>query len=88
VEEDTGEIKRKLVKLDYGADAPVSDAAQAARSAAAAAAAMINQRRARGGESAAERAKRLYVCLPRVALLHASGLLTYENVRLASHRSR
>jgi hypothetical protein len=59
VEEDTGEIKRKLVKIDYGAD--VGDAAQAARSAAAAAAAMINQRRGRDGESAADRAKRLYV---------------------------
>ncbi len=82
VEEDTGEIKRKLVKLDYGADAPSTGAAQAARSAAAAAAAMINQRRARGGESAADRAKRLCVCLPRVAHLDFSGLLTCEDTAL------
>jgi hypothetical protein len=63
VEEDTSDNKRKLVKLEYGAEEMAAGgggggaAAQAARSAAAAAAMLINKRR--GGESAADRAKRL-----------------------------
>jgi hypothetical protein len=68
VEEEAPKNKRKLVKLEYGADDAAAGgvAVDAARSAAAAAAKLINNKRGRGnGESAAERAKRLIGSVPK-----------------------
>ena len=70
-EEESKSGKRKLVKLDFGADDAEGgggmDAAQAARNAAAAAAQLINERRAGAGSTAtaAERAKRLIEKVPK-----------------------
>lgn len=69
-EEESKSGKRKLVKLDFSADAAAggggTDAAQA-RNAAAAAAQLINERRAGAGSTAtaAERAKRLIEKVPK-----------------------
>lgn len=70
VEEEAPKNKRKLVKLDDWSPQELASgggggAVDSARSAAAAAAKLINNKRGRGNESAAERAKRLIGSVPK-----------------------